>query len=134
MFNDIKLGEKSSRKLNKQYDLSVKNVCLHTWKETGRKQIKVLMGPSLYGRIMDDFICMYVHVSFSVFSKVFLHNHFIRKKYFFKVTNNYTQVYAFKVNFKKNYALKVKCIIYFKPQRVSFLISLLSVTEQCISL
>lgn len=34
MFNDTKLGEKSSGKLYKQYDLNyVKNVCLHNMEE-----------------------------------------------------------------------------------------------------
>lgn len=69
MFNDIQLGEKSSGKSYKQYDLNnAKNVCLHNM-EGSWKGIKVLMVESPYGRITDDFICMYMCVSFSIFSK-----------------------------------------------------------------
>lgn len=43
--------------------------------------MKVFMGPSPYGRIMDDFICVLVGVSFSVFSK-FLKIMFYQKNIF----------------------------------------------------
>lgn len=51
--------------------------------------MKALMGPSPYDRIMDDFICVLVCVSFSVsykFLKIIIILY--QKKYFDKVANN----------------------------------------------
>lgn len=95
--------------------------------------MKVLMGPSPYGMIIDAFICIHVCVLFCIFQVFKNNNHvFFRKTIFKKLLIH--RCMLLKCISKKNKVLKVRNVISLKLWTILFLVDKLSFSYRMVHL